>query len=90
MVQRTDHSIDRPTGPPTQRPTDDPPALAEAQDPSIAFQKKLMAAPPAEITMNGDDVMERLPTLPLPLACVCVVLRGNHFGSLVVNNGPAS
>mmetsp|Transcript_45782 Transcript_45782/g.128817 ORF Transcript_45782/g.128817 Transcript_45782/m.128817 type:complete len:938 (-) Transcript_45782:123-2936(-) len=28
------------------------------QDPSIAFQKKLMAAPPAEITMNGDDVME--------------------------------
>mmetsp|Transcript_42111 Transcript_42111/g.108495 ORF Transcript_42111/g.108495 Transcript_42111/m.108495 type:complete len:710 (-) Transcript_42111:50-2179(-) len=28
------------------------------QDPNVAFQKKLMSAPPAEITMNGDNVME--------------------------------
>mmetsp|Transcript_15815 Transcript_15815/g.34627 ORF Transcript_15815/g.34627 Transcript_15815/m.34627 type:complete len:945 (-) Transcript_15815:91-2925(-) len=28
------------------------------QDPNVAFQKKLMGAPPAEITMNGDNVME--------------------------------
>jgi len=28
------------------------------QDPNVAFQKKLACAPPAEITMNGDDVME--------------------------------
>mmetsp|Transcript_29862 Transcript_29862/g.86750 ORF Transcript_29862/g.86750 Transcript_29862/m.86750 type:complete len:942 (+) Transcript_29862:81-2906(+) len=28
------------------------------QDPNVVFQKKLAAAPPAEITMNGDDVME--------------------------------
>jgi len=28
------------------------------QDCNVAFQKKILSAPPAEITMNGDDVME--------------------------------
>merc|ERR1719254_247794 len=28
------------------------------QDPQVIFQRKLAAAPPAEITMNGDDVWE--------------------------------
>jgi len=38
------------------------------QDPQVAFQKKLARAPPAEITMTGDDVMEWETTGPDPRA----------------------